>query len=1175
MIHLPVLLNPDFTEVRRLSPVSLNLKLNMTPLSTASMTLSEGEEIPSRSFVEIFTAKGSAGVFRAREPETSYGETQTSIELEHAITEVGDSLITESIEEELPLDEAMQMLFSYYKGEAWQMGEINFTDTVVVDVDYVNVLEAIISVLQQVPSYYMTFDFSTSPWTFGLTQVDSQVSAEGRLSRNVSSGSFKNDDSSLATRAYAIYKDGDEEILIHEDSSWGQEHFGLVERKLSDTYESEAKARAAAQKYLEQNNRPRFSISINGTELSDMTGETLDEFEIGRRFRFVFDPVVEPVDEIIKSVEYTDLVADEHNVIVSMNEEEELDYVLDGIKQNEKNNRRTTKNLKKLNDEIHLELYSEDGYFNSRLDFTASHLRTEFMDNLNSMHGELEMTASHLRTEFTDGINDLHSEFEVSASHLRTEFTDGINSLHSEFEVSASHLRTEFTDGINSLHSEFEVSASHLRTEFTDGINSLHSEFEVSASHLRTEFTDGQNSLRSEFEITASHMRTEFSNSINSMRTVVEQTDSGWRTALEGVVDANGNVTAASIATKINAQGQAGVKISGSWIDIDGIVSQLASEQVTVDAMTCNGTILANAIDVQHIYLDGEFEYNIYDAEVNGNTLTLYRVTGDPITFSKATSLSGSWSGRNYTVTAKQNNVSVGTKTGIVYDGLVPTGSVTQSGKTVYRDFIVYSDDGEGEADQIIMQKNIGIDATSVYNYGKSDVTLNDPTWNAISGAMPSSRTVTVTTSGRTNSSGTTDNLSKSVSLYLVKSGLTVYMRAGSTSGTTYAQTTCSDSNLSAGNIKSGVSIFGVTGSYAGAITSVTAGTSAISWDSTNKKFYNYGYAYTNGSSQPAATSTKRESSALSIGDDSWSNGTKKVWVKHGSSEILSDTVSLPAVSDTYWENTTGDTWRTRITIGGAYRYSSTKTFTPNYYNADSFDTTAAETSVQVNGHYNNSDGYYISSNSRNADVQINVKGTWTHGGGSETHYSWIEGAAGRLYRRGYDNGASGGASHAITSFDTTAASNSETYNNLTNNSDGYVISGTGPNANAYIVTKSTWKCDGQDKSALSYLASAPKSLYHEAFMRGWANYYDDPDWWEAPSSSNGNKCYIPNRSRTGKTLWFTVSSSGSNYTSLGSGWYYTVTALSNGKYKHSFVLEMASNSYKGLSNGTNYTLYK
>lgn len=795
MTHLPVLLNPDLTEVKRLSPVSLNLKLNMTPLSTASMTLSEGEEIPSRSFVEIFTAKGSAGVFRAREPETRYGETQTSIELEHAITEVGDSLVTTSIEEEMPLDEAMATLFEYYKGDSWQMDEIDFTDTVVVDVDYANVLEALISVLQQVPSYYMTFDFSTTPWTFGLAQVDSNVSAEGRLSRNVSSGSFKNDDSSLTTRAYALYKDGDNEILIHEDSDWGIQHFGLVERKLSDTYESEAKARAAAQKYLEQNNRPRFSISINGTELSDRTGETYDEFEIGKRFRFVFDPVIEPVDEIIKSVEYTDLVTDEHNVIVSMNEEEELDYVLDGTKQNAKNNRATSKNLKNLNDEIHKELYDEDGYFNSRLDFTASHLRLEFTDNLNSMRGELEMTASHLRTVFDDGINSLHGEFEVSASHLRTVFEDG------------------------------------------------------------------QNSLRSEFEITASHMRTEFSNSINSMRTIVEQTDSGWRTALSGVVDSNGRVTAASIATKINSQGAAGVAISGDWVKIDAGSTLTLSDIMTIDTADNDsivrlktaklrvGTNVSNLISFTGgVITASGFEYKdtsdnqvkpiIVKADiVSANTLRLTKSDGTYVDFSKAVTLSGAWSSGNFPLTINATQTNGGTTTNVgsykvgfgtgndigLYLGTNGTPTLHSGSNTlidaplaVYTVSYVSSQDPNHKTNRYT--ETVPIDASAAYNkgvmVGKSNVTLNDPTWNAISGAMPSSRTVTVTTSGRTNSSGTTDNLSKSVSLYLVKSGLTVYMRTGSTSGTTYAQTTCSDSNLSAGNIKSGVTIFGVTGNY-------------------------------------------------------------------------------------------------------------------------------------------------------------------------------------------------------------------------------------------------------------------------------------------------------------------------------------------------------------------------
>ena len=104
---------------------------------------------------------------------------------------------------------------------------------------------------------------------------------------------------------------------------------------------------------------------------------------------------------------------------------------------------------------------------------------------------------------------------------------------------------------------------------------------------------------------------------------------------------------------------------------------------------------------------------------------------------------------------------------------------------------------------------------TSAGYAGRAAVTLNDPTWNAITGAITDSRTLSVTTNGRTNSSGTTDNLTKSMALYLTSSGLTVTLRAGSSSGTAVASKTCSDANLVAGNIKSGVSIFGVTGSYA------------------------------------------------------------------------------------------------------------------------------------------------------------------------------------------------------------------------------------------------------------------------------------------------------------------------------------------------------------------------
>ena len=140
-------------------------------------------------------------------------------------------------------------------------------------------------------------------------------------------------------------------------------------------------------------------------------------------------------------------------------------------------------------------------------------------------------------------------------------------------------------------------------------------------------------------------------------------------------------------------------------------------------------------------------------------------------------------------------------------------GSWSSNKKTVYMKW--GASGGSSGTTYAQIEVDAGTLVTNAGYAGRAEVTLNDPTWNAITGAITDSRTLSVTTSGRTNSSGTTDNLTKSMALYLTSSGLTVTLRAGSSSGTAVASKTCSDANLVAGNIKSGVSIFGVTGSYA------------------------------------------------------------------------------------------------------------------------------------------------------------------------------------------------------------------------------------------------------------------------------------------------------------------------------------------------------------------------
>ena len=377
---------------------------------------------------------------------------------------------------------------------------------------------------------------------------------------------------------------------------------------------------------------------------------------------------------------------------------------------------------------------------------TVSHMRTEFVDDVNSLRGDFEVTVSHMRTEFTDDVNSLRGEFEVTVSHMRTEFTDDVNSLRGEFEVTVSHMRTEFVDDVNSLRGDFEVTVSHMRTEFTDEVNSVRGDFEVTVSHMRTEFIDEVSSLRGEFEVTSSHMRTEFEDEINSVRSYTEQTASSWETRVEGVVDANGNVTAASIALAVNNAGSS-VKINANkiyllgqtiadTIDADYISSAIAeiphlyTNHITMDGdLTLGGRLWLLGVNVTSL-VSGVKSVRISDP-VN-NTYKLQYTTYDDDSwqdagsFSRATTLTGSWggtvaAGKSFTVTASpQGNI----KAGKVYGEIVPDTSdpvdYTVNGNNHYvaRDYIIYSEDENGDADVQILKKEVKISADLAYSDG-------------------------------------------------------------------------------------------------------------------------------------------------------------------------------------------------------------------------------------------------------------------------------------------------------------------------------------------------------------------------------------------------------------------------------------------------------------------------
>lgn len=230
---------------------------------------------------------------------------------------------------------------------------------------------------------------------------------------------------------------------------------------------------------------------------------------------------------------------------------------------------------------------------------------------------------------------------------------------------------------LDSMYSQFTIEKGQIRSIVEDVNNGLKSSITQTASQIRSELTDTKNGLSSSITQTAGQIRSEVTDSVNELQSSITQQANRISLVVEGT-GANAKIKPASIVAAINTQtGTSQVKIGADQIELDGeaiadaligtsisvidVITDLISISDTLDfgvdsGIRCGNGTLYDAANI------------VVNASVSGNVLTLYTLgSNTPITFSKATTLSSSWSGsdsaRVLTVTAKQNNVSVGTRT--------------------------------------------------------------------------------------------------------------------------------------------------------------------------------------------------------------------------------------------------------------------------------------------------------------------------------------------------------------------------------------------------------------------------------------------------------------------------------------------------------------------------------
>lgn len=300
MTRLARVLDGDMRELRRLHPTQQSVDDRVTPLSTASLTLPEGEHTAFGEWVEVFTQNGSAGVYRVVSASETYtGE--ASAELEHGICALGDAIIPGEGTIRGTLPEVLSTMLGYQVVQVggaplWALGSVETDEKARFEHEGTNLLSAVLDVVPD--GYMLTFDQSALPWRLGVAKMADTAECEGRLSRNLRGVTVTVDDEDFCTRIYCNklpspgYMDGP------TVGTWG------VKAKTITAQENVTQDSLTAYitQYLEDHKNPRVSIECDAEDLSAITGEAIDRMDKGRIFRLALPDYGVVMEERILSV---------------------------------------------------------------------------------------------------------------------------------------------------------------------------------------------------------------------------------------------------------------------------------------------------------------------------------------------------------------------------------------------------------------------------------------------------------------------------------------------------------------------------------------------------------------------------------------------------------------------------------------------------------------------------------------------------------------------------------------------------------------------------------------------------------------------------------------------------------------------------------------------------------
>lgn len=453
----------SLSRVNTFRPESFQLQLGEKDSSATITVGPDAPDITIGDWMQDDTEPGAGIVWRVKSISTDYAKQTRSIGLEHVLQTLKDTVLPKNVTASdmgggSTVSAKTAAKYVLGKQSIWKLGTFAYSESAPFEFNGDTLLDALETICTVLEDSRWTYDTTAYPFTLNIEKRATAVSCELRAGRNLSTITRSVDKNRMYTRIYPIGRD-DLRLSGNGYIQKNTDLYGVVSKVETDqSKDTEEKLRIWAKDRLNRHCEPNVSITVNGLELSDATGEPLDRLDVGRLCRIPMPELGTVIEERITRLNFKDKMKSPEDVTITLaNNREDVASIFKNESGSASKSGRSAARaggIAKKDLENKIENEAEGLY--TTMTRTAKEIRQEAVDTKKELQTTISQTAENITLEFKKADDSLSSRVKVTEDGIKNTVQkngviSAINQTAESIKISAKRIQLDGSTIVGAL----------------------------------------------------------------------------------------------------------------------------------------------------------------------------------------------------------------------------------------------------------------------------------------------------------------------------------------------------------------------------------------------------------------------------------------------------------------------------------------------------------------------------------------------------------------------------------------------------------------------------------------------------------------------------------------------------------------------------------------------------